>query len=143
MNWKVLGGVNVAPIPSGADEPKAEELPDGSILCSSRIYGGRAYNIFHFTNSEKAEGYWDKRANSNASNNGVIAESNSCNGETMIVPATRKADGKTYFSSFSLFPSVVDVPMWVSTTRNWLRSTTLSPPTASLLTGMVVTKAAT
>lgn len=97
MNWKVLGGVNVAPIPSGADEPKAEELPDGSILCSSRIYGGRAYNIFHFTNSEKAEGYWDKRADSNASNNGVIAESNSCNGETMIVPATRKADGKNVF----------------------------------------------
>lgn len=96
-NWKVLGGVNVAPIPSGADEPKAEELPDGSILCSSRIYGGRAYNIFHFTNSQKAEGYWDKRADSNASNKGVVAETNSCNGETLILPATRKADGKNVY----------------------------------------------
>lgn len=96
-NWLVLGGVNVAPIPSGADEPKAEELPDGSVLCSSRINGGRMYNIFHFTNSAKAEGYWDNVATSNSSNNGVAAEGNSCNGEVMVIPAQRKADGKDVF----------------------------------------------
>ena len=95
--WKVLGGVNVAPIPSGADEPKAEELPDGSVICSSRVYGGRMYNIFHFTNSEKAEGYWDKCVTSNANNKGVVATGNSCNGEVMILPAQRKADGKDVY----------------------------------------------
>lgn len=95
--WSVLGGVDVAPIPSGANEPKAEELPDGSILCSSRCYGGRYYNIFHFTNSQKAEGSWGSVAFSGASNNGVTAEGNSCNGEVMVVPAQRKSDGKDVY----------------------------------------------
>ena len=94
QSWLVLGGVNVAPIPSGADEPKAEELPDGSILCSSRITGGRMYNIYHFTNVAKAEGYWDNVATSNANNNGVVAAGNSCNGEVMVLPVVRKSDGK-------------------------------------------------
>lgn len=94
QSWLVLGGVNVAPIPSGANEPKAEELPDGSILCSSRIYGGRMYNIYHFTNVAKAEGYWDTVATSNANNNGVVATGNSCNGEVMVLPVVRKSDGK-------------------------------------------------
>ena len=95
--WSILGGVDVAPIPSGANEPKAEELPDGSILCSSRCYGGRYYNIFHFTNSKKAEGSWGTVAFSGASNNGVTAEGNSCNGEVMVVPAQRKSDGKDVY----------------------------------------------
>ncbi len=94
QSWLVLGGVNVAPIPSGGDEPKAEELPDGSILCSSRIYGGRMYNIYHFTNVTKAEGYWDTAATSNANNKGVVATDNSCNGEVMVLPVVRKSDGK-------------------------------------------------
>lgn len=94
QSWLVLGGVNVAPIPSGGDEPKAEELPDGSILCSSRIYGGRMYNIYHFTNVAKAEGYWDNAATSNANNKGVVATDNSCNGEVMVLPVVRKSDGK-------------------------------------------------
>ncbi len=95
--WSVLGGVNVAPIPSGGDEPKTEELPDGSILCSSRVTGGRYYNIFHFTNSDKAEGKWGSMAFSGASNDGVTAENNSCNGEVMIVPAQRKKDNKDVY----------------------------------------------
>lgn len=93
-SWLVLGGVNVAPIPSGANEPKAEELPDGSILCSSRVTGGRMYNIYHFTNVAKAEGYWDTVATSNANNNGVVAADNSCNGEVMVLPVVRKSDNK-------------------------------------------------
>lgn len=92
--WKVLGGVNVAPIPQGGDEPKVEELPDGSILCSSRVTGGRYYNIFHFTNAKRAEGGWDKVAFSGAENHGVEAKQNSCNGEVMVLPVKRTLDGK-------------------------------------------------
>ncbi len=103
-SWNVLGGVDVAPIPSGADEPKAEELPDGSILCSSRVTGGRYYNIFHFTNSDKAEGSWGSVAFSGASNNGVTAEGNSCNGEVMVVPAQRKKDGKDVYLMLQSVP---------------------------------------
>ena len=95
--WKVLGGVDVAPVPSGADEPKVEELPDGSILISSRVSGGRWFNIYNFTNSETAEGYWNTVKQSNSGNNGVVAVSNSTNGELLLVPATRKEDGKPLY----------------------------------------------
>lgn len=102
--WSVLGGVDVAPIPSGADEPKTEELPDGSILCSSRMGGGRYYNIFHFTDSKKAEGSWGTMATSNSSNKGVIANGNSCNGEVMVLPVKRVADGKDLYMILQSVP---------------------------------------
>ena len=102
-NWAVLGGVDVAPIPSGADEPKVEELPDGSILCSSRMGGGRYFNIFTFTDSKKAEGSWGTVATSNSSNNGTVGQS--CNGEVMILPATRNSDGKHVFVALQSVPT--------------------------------------
>ena len=96
-SWKVLGGVHVAPVPSGADEPKVEELPDGSILISSRVSGGRWFNIYNFTNSETAEGYWNTVKKSDSNNNGVVAVSNSTNGEVLVLPVTRKADNKPMY----------------------------------------------
>lgn len=60
--WNLLGELgndfNDSPAPYG-NEPKCEELPDGSVLLSSRKGHGRYYNVFHYTNFEKAEGYWD------------------------------------------------------------------------------------
>lgn len=92
-NWKLLGTPDDCPIPSGGDEPKADELPDGSILISSRVTGGRYYNVYHFSNSAKGEGKWGDMVFSGSSNNGVTAQGNSCNGEIMIVPVTRLNDG--------------------------------------------------
>lgn len=103
-NWAVLGGPDVSPVPSGADEPKAEELPDGSIVCSSRVGGGRWFNIFRFTDSEKAEGAWGTVAFSGKDNNGVADVSSSTNGEIMILPALRKADGKRVFVALQSLP---------------------------------------
>lgn len=94
-NWKLLGDVDDCPIPFGADEPKVEELPDGNILISSRVSGGRAFNIFYFDNIEEGKGRWGKMETSNASVNGVAASSNACNGETLCVPVVRNSDGKT------------------------------------------------
>lgn len=102
--WKILGDINTPAIPSGADEPKAEELPDGSVICSSRMGGGRYFNIFTFTDAERAEGTWGTFATSNASNKGVAAEGNSCNGEIMIVPAIRKADGEKLYVALQSVP---------------------------------------
>ncbi|MCH5179144.1 MAG: exo-alpha-sialidase [Prevotellaceae bacterium] len=96
-NWHLLGTPDDCPIPSGADEPKAEELPDGSVLVSSRIGGGRYYNIYHFTNTATGEGAWGTMATSNSSVGGITASSNACNGETMSVPVVRVADGKKMF----------------------------------------------
>lgn len=102
--WKLLGDADTPAIPSGADEPKTEELPDGSVICSSRIRGGRKYNIFTFTNAERAEGTWGECATSNASTEGIDAAGNSCNGEIMIVPAVRKADGQRLFVALQSVP---------------------------------------
>ena len=94
-SWKVLGGVDNPPIEKDADEAKVEELPDGSILISSRTdRNGRNFNIFRFTNARRAEGRWGKMAHSGIENGGAHAERNACNGELMSVPVTRTSDGK-------------------------------------------------
>lgn len=92
-SWKFLGGTKVSPIPPSGDEPKCEELPDGNVLITSRCGGGRNINIFKFTDREKATGSWGTKTFSGASNNGIKASSNACNGETLVIPVVRKADG--------------------------------------------------
>ena len=102
--WTVLGGGEVSPIPSGGDEPKADELPDGSVIISSRTSGGRIYNIFTYTDSKKAEGSWGTSKYSNSNNNGTIAVGNSTNGEIMFVPAKRTADDKKVYLALQSVP---------------------------------------
>lgn len=102
--WNVLGGPNVAPTNGDCDEPKAEELPDGSVICSSRVMGGRKYNIFRFTDMEKATGAWESECYSNSNNSGVVAAGNSCNGEVMIVPVKRKKDNKQMYLMMQSVP---------------------------------------
>ena len=103
-SWSVLGGGEISPIPSGGDEPKADELPDGSVIISSRTSGGRIYNIFSYTDSKNAEGSWGTAKYSNSSNNGTIAVNNSTNGEIMFVPARRKADDKKVYLAIQSVP---------------------------------------
>lgn len=91
-NWTVLGDINTPAVYNTADEPKVEELPDGSILLSSRYSGGRYYNIFTFTDAVVAEGSWSKAVFSGAQNGGVEAKDNSTNGEVMVVPVVRVED---------------------------------------------------
>lgn len=92
--WKVLGDVNDCPVPEGGDEAKVEELPDGSVLVSSRVKGGRLFNIFRFSDMEKGEGCWEEVAFSSEANNGVRASANACNGEVLIVPAIDNVSGQ-------------------------------------------------
>ena len=40
--WHALGGASALPAPGG-NEPKCEELPDGRVILSSRVGGGRIY----------------------------------------------------------------------------------------------------
>lgn len=92
MSWTVLGGADRAPVSQYADEPKVEELPDGSLLISSRWEGGRYYNIFTYDDPVAATGSWGNKAFSGASNSGVKAQSNSTNGEVLVLPVTRLSD---------------------------------------------------
>ena len=93
-SWTILGDINTPAVYNTADEPKVEELPDGSILLSSRYTGGRYYNIFTFTDAVAAEGSWAKAVFSGATNGGVEAKENSTNGEVMVVPVVRIADSE-------------------------------------------------
>lgn len=102
--WTVLGGPQVSPIPSGGDEPKADELPDGSVIISSRCSGGRYYNIYSYTDSKNAEGSWGTYQFSGSNNNGTTAVGNSTNGEIMIVPVKRVSDDKKMYLALQSVP---------------------------------------
>ena len=99
-NWKILGDAMTPAIPYGADEPKCEELPDGSIVVSSRRGYGRWFNVFRFTDSAKGEGYWEEMAHSPL----VKASDNACNGELLIVPVVKKATNKKMYLALQSIP---------------------------------------
>ena len=89
--WHILGKVMDRPGRDG-DEPKCEELPNGSVLLSSRRTG-RLFNIFQYSDAAKGTGRWLGAVNSD-SQAGGIRVGNSTNGEIMILKAVRKNDGK-------------------------------------------------
>ena len=62
MSWKVLGNINQPAVYNTADEPKVEELPDGTLLISSRYNGGRYYNLFSYTDVNSGTGMWETAA---------------------------------------------------------------------------------
>ena len=85
--WNLLGELgndfNDSPAPYG-NEPKCEELPDGSVLLSSRKGYGRYYNVFHYSNFEKAEGHWDGVVSTDVVGN-LKFGSNDTNGEVLRI----------------------------------------------------------
>lgn len=101
--WASLGTINASPAPQG-DEPKVEELPNGNVVLSSRMNGGRYYNIFKYSNQRNAEGEWGAVANSANIASGVKANTNSTNGEILVLPATKKADGSQAFVALQSVP---------------------------------------
>lgn len=108
--WSVLGTADDLPVLKG-DEPKCEELPDGSVVISSRAWGGRYFNIFRYSDDAEAgkgnkwsSGKWLGTAGSGPRNNGCIAVSNSCNGELLIVPARRTSDRKKVYIALQSVP---------------------------------------
>lgn len=101
--WNILGTKDKGHC-TGADEPKVEELPNGNIILSSRTSGGRHYNIFTFTDAEKAEGSWGTQATSNSSVNGVVALGNSTNGEIMLLPVVRNEDNEKMWIALQSVP---------------------------------------
>ena len=102
--WNILGGSSAQSITSGGDEAKVEELPNGDVLHSSRVNGGRIFNIWRWDDSSRETGAWDGQVGSNSGNNGVVASGNSCNGEILIVPAKRVADDKCVYLAMQSIP---------------------------------------
>ena len=103
-SWEVLGDINQPAVYSTADEPKVEELPNGTILISSRYNGGRYYNIFTYDDVISGKGSWDKAQFSGANNKGVTAIDNSTNGEVVIIPVVRNADKEDMYLLLQSIP---------------------------------------
>ncbi|MBR1711817.1 MAG: exo-alpha-sialidase [Alloprevotella sp.] len=103
--WAVLGDASDAPALAG-DEPKCVELPDGSVLLTSRNSGGRVFNIFNYTDVENAKGYWTGAVTSSAATNGILTSGSSgnCNGANLLIPARRTSDGKSVYVLLQSLP---------------------------------------
>lgn len=135
-SWKLLGEQTVRPIPGG-DEPKAEELPDGSVVLSGRKSYGRYYNIFRFSDKTFTTGQWGTPVASHDVPDGLRWGANSTNGEIMVVKAkhrkTRRmvhiamqsapaGDSRTHVS---LWYKMLDTPVSYSTpllfSQHWVK----------------------
>ena len=99
-SWNVLGSGYAV---SGGDESKVEELPNGNVLISSRIYdvtkgydsnGRRRFNVFKYntlpTSANTASGSWGTVY----SGIQYTGTPKSCNGEILLVPA-KDANGNS------------------------------------------------
>ena len=117
QSWHVLGGVGNDTNPNqpgpayGGNEPKCEELADGTVVLSSRKSGGRYINLFTFDNEGKSEaekfttGSWGTVVATNSVDNGLSFGGNSTNGEIYKVKAVRKSDGKICDIMFQSIPT--------------------------------------
>lgn len=106
-NWSCLGDYTVQAVGAGADEPKVEELPDGSIVISSRKSYGRYFNIFTFSDNSYYSGSWGTQVQSNSysSEGGISFGSNACNGEIIMVKAVKVATGDTVTLALQSVPT--------------------------------------
>lgn len=86
-NWNLLG-TKGTPVVSGANEAKLEELPNGDVVISSRMSGGRNFNLFTYNANgfDSASGSWGTAASTNFGNSSMGAGADT-NGEILLYPA--------------------------------------------------------
>lgn len=99
--WQPLGGASARPAPKG-DESKIEELPDGSVLLSSRMRGGRYFNIFKYDGNNEG-GSWAEPVASTSVDDGTAGIGNDTNGEILVLPA-RASNGKKAYVALQSMP---------------------------------------
>ncbi len=102
--WNALGGASALPAPGG-DEPKCEELPDGRVILSSRVGGGRIYNIYTYNNTLAGTGSWSTSVKSTFAGSGLTPGGNSTNGEILVVPVKRNSDNKEMYLALQSLPT--------------------------------------
>lgn len=102
--WHALGGAFALPA-TGGDEPKCEELPDGRVILSSRVGGGRIYNIYTYENTLEGTGAWASAVKSTFEGSGLTPGNNSTNGELLIVPVKRNSDQQEMYLALQSLPT--------------------------------------
>ena len=104
--WNVLGDLGYENSASKwGNEPKCEELPDGTVVLSSRKYNGRYFNLFKFDDDTYTTGSWLGEVGSNEIQGGLSFGGNSTNGEIYKVKAVRKSDEKVCDLMFQSIPT--------------------------------------
>ncbi len=100
-SWHLLGGKEVWPTEGNSDEPKVEELPDGSVILSARTrWGNRNFAIFRYTNPTTGEGRWGDAITTNMGMGNI----NACNGEIYILPVRNIETQQKCFMALQSFP---------------------------------------
>ena len=94
--WNVLGGKGTVAVRSG-NEAKCEELPNGSVLVSSRVSNGRYFNVFNYNDETYTSGSWDGRGTGLSGKDGGAT-----NGEVLLVPAKNSSNESCYIMLQSL-----------------------------------------
>ena len=106
QTWEVLGDLGYENSASKwGNEPKCEELPDGTVVLSSRKYNGRYFNLFKFDNDTYTTGSWLGEVGSNEVTGGLSFGGNSTNGEIYKVKAVRKSDNQVCDLMFQSIPT--------------------------------------
>lgn len=100
--WHALGGAEARPAPKG-DESKLVELPDGSVLLSCRMRGGRYFNVFRYADAQHATGSWGEAVASTSVDDGTAGIGNDTNGEVLVMPAV-DANGKKAYVALQSMP---------------------------------------
>ncbi len=119
-SWNVLGGTTLDGNDSpciGGDEPKAEELPNGDVVLSSRKWYGRYFNVYHFNNIRENQeaGSWGQCVASHDVPGGIKVGANTCNGEILLVDAKEvgtKRKVKLMLQSLPFGEGRRDVGIW-------------------------------
>lgn len=101
--WNVLGSNTESCAPNG-DEPKCEELPDGSVVLSSRKDKGRYFNIFKYSDVKTAQGSWTGVVSSNDVSGGLAFNTNSTNGEIQLLQVIRNSDQTQHYMMLQSVP---------------------------------------
>ena len=119
QTWNILGEQAAY---TDSDEPKCEELPNGDIWMSGRAANGRNFNVYHFTDIATGEGTWLNRRHTYSGAGvtaGVYSSENACNGDIIIVPAKRVADGQSVMLALLSAPgrSAFTDPVWGASGR--------------------------
>ena len=102
VTWKALGGTEKSPVPGG-DEAKVEELPNGSVVISSRTGNGRFINVFTFEDGDNTytKGSWGSRHKKVN-----LGNARGTNGEILVVYAWDTKKNKPVYLMLQSIPTL-------------------------------------